>query len=122
LAFSFTIHTSGSAGAIAFSGAGACDPEPPYVVRPPTFGISFVCRVRDIKRGDSKTFTFRIVPDFRDGRTYWSATLGWSSRISGMGEVDPSNQNGARQITGCLDRADPRCSQAAAGASMRLGL
>jgi len=118
--FSFTIHTSGAAGRVDFSGAGACEPEPPYVLSPPTFGKSFVCRVRDIKRGDAKSFVFTIVPDFRDGRTFWSATLSWSSRISGMGEVDASNQNGSRHITGCANRDDPRCKPAPAGASLRL--
>ena len=118
-AFTFTIHSSGGKAVLQHSGAGDCEPQPPYLIQPPTFGISFVCRVRDIERGDSKPFTFRIVPGFAEGQNYWSASLGWSSGISGMGELDGSNQNGGRTITGCRN-GDTRCGQPAARASLRL--
>ena len=120
-AFTFTVHSSGGKAVLSHSGAGDCEPEPPYLIVPPTFGISFACRVRDIERGDSKTFTFRITPGFADGQNYWSASLGWSSGISGMGETDGSNQNGSRTITGCRN-GDTRCGQPAARTSLRLEL
>ena len=119
--FSFVIHTSGGKAAVTPSGAGACEPQPPYILQPPTFGKSFVCRVRDIKRGEAKNFVVTIVPGFPAGETYWSSTLTWLSRISGMGEVDGSNQNGGRNIEGCHS-GDTRCGPPAAGASLRLGL
>jgi hypothetical protein len=116
LAFSFTIHTTGGKAVLQRSGAGDCEPEPPYLIEPPTFGILFVCRVRNIERGESKSFTWRVIPGLPEGETYWSGTLSWLSRISGMGEVDGSNQNGGRTITGCF-QGDPRCAQA--GTSVR---
>ena len=106
--FSFQVHSTGGKAVLQHSGDSDCDPEPPYLIQPPTFGITFVCRIRNIERGESKSFTFRITPGFADNQNYWSATLGWSSRISGMGEVDGSNQNGGRTITGCRN-GDTRC-------------
>ena len=49
------IHTSGAARRVLQLLRRRCtaSPEPPYLIlEPPTFGISFVCRVRDIERGD----------------------------------------------------------------------
>lgn len=121
MAMTFQIHSSGGKAVLQHSGDSDCDPEPPYLIQPPTFGITFVCRVRNIERGESKTFTFRITPGFPENQNYWSATFGWSSRISGMGEVDGSNQNGGRTITGCRN-GDTRCGTPAARASLRFGL
>ena len=122
IALAFSIHTSGGKAVLTHSGAGDCVPESPYLIQPPTFGIAFVCRVRDIDRGESKSFTLRVVPGWPEGGTYWSASLGWSSRISGMGEVDGSNQNSGRTLTACRG-GDTRCGPArAAAASLRFGL
>jgi hypothetical protein len=108
-AFSFTVHSSGGKAVLTPKGAGECD-EQFYLIQPPGFGVSFVCRVRDIERGESKNFSITVTPGFADGQNYWSGSLSWLSRISGMGEVDGSNQNGGRTITGCRN-GDTRCTQ-----------
>ena len=110
LAFAFSIHTSGGKGLLKHSGAGECEPEPPYLLLPPTFGITFVCRVRDIERGESKKFEWGVTPGWPEGENYWSATLSWTSGISGMRETDVSNQNSARTIKACRN-GDTRCKQ-----------
>ncbi|HYH57651.1 MAG TPA: hypothetical protein VD790_00325 [Thermoleophilaceae bacterium] len=118
-AFSFTIHTEGGKAVLSHMGAGDCDLKR-EVIQPPRFGESFTCRVPDIERGESKKFAIRVVPGLPDGEDYWGASLTWSSRIAGMGEVDGSNQNGLRHITGCFIGKDPRCPKdpPASGASL----
>lgn len=100
-AFTFTIHSSGAKARLFYDGAGECEPPPPYGIYPPTFGISFVCRVPDIERGESKTFTLVIALDLAQNQDYASASLGWTSGISGMRETDVSNQNGSAQVETC---------------------
>jgi hypothetical protein len=108
LAFTFTIHTSGGKVLLQHSGAGECEPAPPYLLQPPTFGNTFVCRVRNIERRESKTFDWGVIPGWPEGENYWSGSLGWTSGISGMRETDVSNQNSGRTIQACRN-GDTRC-------------